>query len=544
MEKILRGEKQFGNLRWWHPILFGTLYSLCFPPFNYTFHFIFAPFPLLGFVMLIPLLQISRAAGVKKSIGLGYLYGIAASLSQFYWIGNVVAEGVWHLILIGLCLIALYIGLFFAGAALFFRVTSRRYPLLSLLLFPAFWVVLEWSRSIGELAFPWTFLGYSVSQLLPIAQLSAVTGIYGLSFMTALGNTVIWSLFSSQYSTLQKKKLAAVLIICLAAIAVWGMVRIPARSAPHTAEKEKGSHVRVSCIQPDFNQNRWGPGSLDSSIAVLDSLVSQSRKESPALIILPESALFCYTRSTRRIAQRIHAWSRLSNADIVFGTLDFRQSTDSSFYEYRVYNAAFFTPHDADTFSVYYKNVLVPFSEALPFEGIFPIISRVNLGEADFAAGTTSRIFSSDAHPLRFSPFICYEIIFPSFVRNRARDSVNCLVNLTNDGWFGKTTAPFQHAHMARMRAIENGLPLIRSANSGISFYTDVFGRTYGKTELFSRTVQHYDISVDTRATLYRRIGEWPVFLCIALLIGIGTYHGLITVINRRHKSSMLTPVS
>ena len=118
----------------------------------------------------------------------------------------------------------------------------------------------------------------------------------------------------------------------------------------------------------------------------------------------------------------------------------------------------------------------MPFSEALPFQGIFPILSRVNLGQADFKSGATPVIYSIGSD-IRAVPLICYEIIYPGFVRGRLTSAANLLVNVTNDGWFGKSSGPFQHAVMARQRCIENGVSLARCANSGISMLVDRCGR-------------------------------------------------------------------
>jgi apolipoprotein N-acyltransferase len=518
------------QLRWWHAIVCGALYSLCFPPFNAALHPALFLCPLLGFVVLIPLFTAARAPTRKRVFILSYLFGIAASFGQYYWIGNVVAPGLWHLILIGLVLIALYVGLYYVAAAFVFRALVIYTPRHVWLFFPAFWVVMEWSRSLGELAFPWIFLGYSIAQFSPVAQWTAISGIYGLSFLVVCVNVGIWYAFGRRVPPAHSRGRAVTAVcIIVAAIAVWGGIRLlrhPVPAATSSGPRDTGSHgARICCIQPNFDMLAWGPGSMDSALVRLDSLISEARKSHPDCIVLPESALLCYTRFNTRVSRQVHAWTRRSRADILFGTLDFTEASDSSVYDYLVYNAAFFAPEAADTFTTYYKNILVPFSEALPFEGLFPIISRVNLGEADFAAGTRATVFTLSDRDIRLAPFICYEMIFPAYVRTSARRDIDYLVNITNDGWFGRTTAPFHHAHMARIRAIENGLPLIRCANSGISMLVDPLGRILHRTSLYTRAVFTREVARIDIPTIYRRLGDWPVYVSLGLLLGLTLYH-------------------
>ena len=161
---------------------------------------------------------------------------------------------------------------------------------------------------------------------------------------------------------------------------------------------------------------------------------------------------------------------------------------------------------------------LVPFSEVLPFQGLFPILSRVNLGQADFKRGTTPVVFSIGKN-IRAVPLVCYEIIYPGFVRGRLTNSTNLLVNVTNDGWFGKSSGPFQHAVMSRQRCIENGISLARCANAGISMLVDQYGRILCKTRLNERTQLSGNISLSRVTTFYSRWGDCPVILSWGLVV-------------------------
>ncbi len=164
---------------------------------------------------------------------------------------------------------------------------------------------------------------------------------------------------------------------------------------------------------------------------------------------------------------------------------------------------------------------LVPGSESIPFKSGIPILSRLNIGSADFTPGSEPVVFDA-GNEIKAAPFICYEMIFPALIRERVQRGANLLVNITNDGWFGKSTAPYQHAVMSRMRSIENGVSQIRSANSGITLAADQYGRLLGKTELYTRDELIVSIPVSRIDTLYTRFGDWVVlFSAVFLALGI-----------------------
>jgi apolipoprotein N-acyltransferase len=208
---------------------------------------------------------------------------------------------------------------------------------------------------------------------------------------------------------------------------------------------------------------------------------------------------------------------------LILGSIDWQDAPSGSSYDYYVHNAAFFVDTGSLAFLPYYKIRLVPFSEAMPFEGAVPILSRVNLGEADFHPGTDQTIFQIGPS-VRAGPLICYESIFPDFVRNRVRRGANLLVNITNDGWFGRSSGPRHHAMMARMRSIENGVPLARCANSGISMFVDPLGRVLGQTGLYERTVLVRAIPRYTLPTVYTRFGDWFVLLCAGAIFAAAVW--------------------
>jgi apolipoprotein N-acyltransferase len=502
--------------RVWIPMVAGAAYALALPPFNSLLHPVFIFFPLFSFFMCLPLFLISLAPSVKRAAWHIYLFGLVASGCQFYWIAFVVPEGLWHLVLIGVVLVCLYEGLYFLLLGLTFRFCRKKFPSLYVLLFPAFWVLVEYLRSLGEISFPWNLAGYALTPILPLSQLASVTGVFGLSFIVIVGNVLIWKFVSDQRRKGVIKPALPIFGAVLIAASAWGFIRM------QTAKPVDAKAIKVAVLQGNIDQNHWGNNSLDSSFIIFESLMRQAGAQKPDIIITPESALLCYLLRRPMLADRVVSWSRELSIPIIIGAIHWDPAPKSSSSEYFVYNTAYYLDPKSLRFTPYYKMRLVPFSETLPFEGLFPILSRVNLGQADFKSGKDPVVYSIGP-AMRAAPFICYEIIYPDLARDRVRRGANLLVNITNDGWFGKSSGAFQHATMARMRSIENGVPLARSANTGITMLVDQFGRIIGKKELYTRTFLTGTLNVGRIPTLYTRLGDWPVTASlIIVLLGMG----------------------
>jgi apolipoprotein N-acyltransferase len=469
----------------------------------------------------------------KKALIKTYLFGITASLTQFYWIANVIVDDLWPVIFGGLILLTLAFAVIYLLYGILFRVIQKHFGTFHILLFPAIWVILEYIRTLTEISFPWNFTGYALTPILPLAQLASVTGVWGLSYIIVFGNCIILELLISMYKdSLLKIKLYQLSLFCLVliVIAVWGSLRL----GKYSDFKEK---TRISLIQSNIDQGNWnGRVSLDTSMTITEQLVFEAREQKPDLIIFPESGVYCYLERQWREKMQVFQWARNTGVPMIIGTLHFERGSDNPFYKYRVYNAVFFLDRETQEFERYFKIRLLPFSEALPFEGIFPIISRLNLGESDFKRGTEEVIFSIDHLDLKPAPFLCYEIIFPDFVRNRVTAGANLLANLTNDGWFGHSTGPYHHAEMSRMRSIENGVSLARCANSGISILVDPVGRILGKTGLYERAVLTADVPRQVIKTFYGRFGNWVIKTAFLIIIIFACYPVITSFLEKQFK--------
>ena len=503
--------------RWYFPVFTGFLYAVAMPPFNSQLHPAFSFFPLLSFFVCIPLFLLSINASKKRAILHTYIFGICASIGQLYWIAFVTPEGLWPLIIFSVLLLVLYEGIFFTVNGILFRWTYKKFPGMYTIIVPAWWVLIEYSKSLGEVSFPWTSIGYSLTPLLPVSQISSITGIYGMSFIIVLGNALVWKFLNVNGNSKERKRSAALLSVFAAfliAFSLWGWLRL------HEHRMPAGPESKIALVQPDIDQNKWGSRSLDTSFDVIDSMLQKAALDTPGVIILPESALLCYLVKQPQLRKRVEGWSSKLKTPMVLGSLDWQKAPASSLEEYSVYNAAFFLDSGSGRFQPYYKVKLVPFSEALPFQGIFPILSRVNLGQADFKRGAMPVTFNI-CGKISGAPFICFDIIYPGFVRDRAGDGVNLLIHITNDGWFGKSSGPYQHAVISRQRCIENGISMVRCANSGISMFVDQYGRIVSHTRLSERTILTNAVSLTRIHTFYSKLGDWPVALsgCIILIL-------------------------
>ncbi|MFW6221918.1 MAG: apolipoprotein N-acyltransferase, partial [Fibrobacterota bacterium] len=345
----------------------------------------------------------------------------------------------------------------------------------------------------------------------PLAQLGSVGGVYLLSFLIVLGNILIFELLRSYWLSnviAQKWLHLAVFATFLAGVYFWGMIKI---------EPMENDRINVSVLQINLDQTNWGNNSLDSSLNVVEKMILEHRDDSLDLIVLPESAIYCYLLKRPHIRDRVASWADRVGTPIITGSLHWEYAEDVA-KKYDVFNTAYMIAGATDRFIPYYKMQLVPGSESIPFKSQFPILSRLNIGSADFSRGTEPVVFNAGKE-IMAAPFICYEMIFPALVRKRVQEGANLLVNITNDGWFGRSTAPHQHAIMARMRSIENGVSLVRSANSGISLAADQFGRELGRTGLFTRDSLVVSVPLSSVKTIYTRYGDWLVWLSLVFLL-------------------------
>ena len=436
-----------------------------------------------------------------------------------YWTSTVVAT--YGNLSIGLAtfamlLLALYLALFPALMALATSRLISRAGSGALFFAPAAWVATEFFRGYLFGGFPWVPLGNSQVTVLPVAQLASVFGVYGLSMLVAFVNaSIAYALVTSGRARTKALAAAAVLLV---AVGTWGAMRIADGSLTRA-----GSAIRVGLAQGNIEQSdKWRPGEARRIFTTYIGLTRDLAGRGAEFVIWPESATpFTFERDP--VGEKMmRDLAREVRVPILFGS---DQQTMVA-GEPAHYNAAYQLAPDGNTAAIYRKIHLVPFGEFVPLSewlSFFPPLVQTLAGFAPFKPGD-SMVMLPVGDRLT-STAICYEVVYPSLVREAVLGGSQLLTTITNDAWYGHSSAPFQHFDMASMRAIEHGRYLARAANTGISGVVDPYGRTVARSQLFEQVGLVTEARFLNGRTIYTSIGDAIAYLAIAL-----TAAALITV--------------
>jgi apolipoprotein N-acyltransferase len=466
-------------------VISGLLLALSFPPYHLGF---------LGFFCLVPLLFALARRQSEPPFSLGVVMGLILYGGTFFWVAWATFPG--SLGAIGL--LSIFLGVF----TLLYSFVVQRWGMLALGLFPFFWTAHEYIRSLGQLGFPWTSLCYSQTEYLPLIQWASIVGPYGISFWLVTINTVI---FFSLRRWPRRWFLLCFLVPLLLIPYIHGTRIIPHEELP--------GDLRVALIQPNLGPDvKWDSRYIDQNFEVLLRLTRQAAAQNPDLVIWPETATPCYLMRQRKHYVRVRDLVDETGVYLLTGSPDYAYIDED---EYEYYNSAFYFSPERREVQRYSKMQLVPFSEKIPYDEKIGFLRKINWGEADFTPGEDWTIFH---HPLGdFGVLICFESIFPQMAQEYHRLGAKFLAVITNDGWFGKTSAPFQHAQIAVFRAIENRISIARCANTGVSLIIDPFGRTSDATPIFEEQVVVTDLPLWEEETFYNRHGEWISWFCMGL---------------------------
>lgn len=448
-------------------LLTSFFYILSFPNFNLSY---------LAWICLIPLIfAIDREKDIFYVIRNCFLCGWIIFLSSMYWLINVT----W----LGYILVTLYLAFYMVlfGVIRFYNKNFFTVPLA--------WTALEFIRSNFLGGIPWLLLGASQYNFLPLIQISNITGVYGVSFVIALVNVGI-----------VKRRFSCVLILLL--VIGYGEYNLKRPTI--------GQKIKIGIVQPNVPQDvKWDPEYTDWMLEKLETLTGKIKGAD--LVIWPETAVPTFTE-TAGLFKEIIAFVKETNADFIIGSQGISFDGDKHYH-----NSAFLILKDGRIAGEYRKIHLVPFGEFIPFGKTFPFLKKFTPIEEGFTVGKEYAVFKSQ---VSFSTVICFEDIFPSLVRKFIKKGADLLVNITNDGWFGKTNAIYQHAYLSVFRAVENGVPLVRATNTGLSCFIESTGRIH-IVKPFIEKAEAIEMLVSKRNTFYTRYGDIFGWLCvIALYIG------------------------
>ena len=477
-------------------IVSGVLLVLSFPKFGH---------PAVAWIALAPLLVAlsNRRVSLLRSFGLGLLTGTIYLGGTLYWLSAVMGRyGGLHpvaAVLINALFVA-YLALYPALFALVMRRLIIAFGAAALVAAPLVWTASELGRMYVFTGFPWVLLGYSQSTVLPIAQAASIAGVFGVSALVASASAALAGIVVARAFRPAAPVLAGILLI-----AAWGAVRVR-----NSALTMQGDVIRVGIVQPNVTEEeREDRAKVPEILQRTLAMTRQAATSGVALVLLPESALSPYTfddypdvaKAVRQIAQN-------GNVPILFGSDQYQWKTVGRGREAeKSFNAAFMLRADGTMGAVYRKMHLVPWGEYVPLRDVLtfvgPLVQAIGRG---FDAGDTATPLPVGTHQV--STAICYEIIYPDLVRRTVRDGSELLTTITNDAWFGPSSAPYQHFEQASMRAIENGRYLVRAANTGISGIVDPYGRVVTRSAIYQPAVLAGEARLLKTVTPYALVGD------------------------------------
>ena len=496
-------------------IVSAVLLILSFPNFNIWI------FAWVGFVPLFFALE-NKSKG--KAFLLAYLTGIIFWWGIIYWLV--------HVTFIGTSSLILYLALYFGVFGLLYSSIVHRPSSIASLILASIWVILEYLRAHLLTGFPWALLGYSQYLNLPVIQISDITGAWGVSFLVMMVNVVIKEVLGVRFWVLgkkeQKRKLWIIspAVLCFIFTITYGYYKL--NQTPNTKHQ---TPIKISVIQGNIPQElKWMP---DAKEYILDKHIELTEKavvQNPDLIVWPEAALPAVLEEEPALFVRVSYAAAKVKTSLLVGAVTLRED----FY----YNSALLISSQGETLVKYNKLHLVPFGEYIPLKKIFPFLETVApIGEISPGREytifeipnpniTKSQINPKSQIPTKFAVLICFEDLFPELSRRFVKNGAQFLVNITNDAWYKKTSAPYQHLQASVFRAVENRVNLARAANTGVSGFIAPSGKIISLVRdrtgrnIFIEGYKHQEIAIiERQPTFYSRCGDVFIVACFLFLL-------------------------
>jgi apolipoprotein N-acyltransferase len=481
----------------------------------------FPPFPLwpLSFLAPAPLcwIAVRGARGRAESALTGAAFGATFFSGTVYWVVPVMWSygGLprWLAVLVFLPLLAYLAAFPTAFAALLYRARTRHGPVVALAIAPCLWTGLEILRNYALTGFPWARLGLALHDVPLLLQGAAVAGVYGLSLLLMLA-AVTAAALAGAAPRRAALRFAAVAGVTLAVVAAWGWMRLAALDG-EARDARPEQRLSVACVQGNVPQaEKWAPGQAESHLATHVRLSEEAYRDGAGLVVWPESSLPMALRSQARMEREVRDVARRAGRPLVVGSLDTRRAASG---EQVVYNSAFLVSGDGSLADIYDKVHLVPFGEYVPAERWLWFVDSLVQEVGSLRAGSDGRPLATAALPGPLGVEICYEIVFPEMSRRAARLGAALLVNLTNDAWFGDTSAPHQHFAEAKLRAVESGRYLVRAANTGVSGIVAPTGVVLASAHLDVQAVVRGEVLWRGERTPYVVTGDLVAWACVTL---------------------------
>jgi len=499
----------------------GILLPYCFPRYDLG---------LLAWGALIPLhIALDGLSRRRQAFWLGWLAGIICSTGIMSWVvtamntyGKVPLVFSYGIMLLLTAYLGLYVGIYSAGVV-WFRMLMPRYGLFAA---PCLWVTLELLRTYVLSGLPWSLLGYSQYRQLDVIQIADHLGVYGVSFLIVLSNVALAELYlwlMPLFRGFRPARLPWELVTTAAMLVGLSWAYSTSLIASETMERSKAT-LQVGVVQPNIDQAvKWDQAFREETLRRYDHL-TESFGYGVDLVVWPEAATpFIYEREPVYQLQLV-AMANRASAPLLFGSPAVRFDQERKPF---LLNSAYLLSPDGELLGRYDKQHLVPFGEYIPLKSsLLFFLEKMVEGIGDFQAGPGPTILSfqlkesdgvAPARRVKFGVVICYEVIFPDLVRRIAGSGAEFLVTITNDAWFGDSSAPAQHFSMVVFRSVENHLAFARAANTGISGFIDPFGRIIVASPTFTQTALQAEIPVRQTKTFYSRHGDVFAYGCMLI---------------------------
>jgi apolipoprotein N-acyltransferase len=506
----MRSFHEIKPFQWVLALISGVLLFLAFPKFDQGW---------LAWVALVPLLLSLRQANPRNAFYLGMATGLVQFLGLIYWTAYTMrVYGHVPLIVAGsvLVLFAIILSLFTALFPPLVSLLCRR-PWQLFVLAPGLWILLEWLRTWIFTGFPWTLLGYSQYDRLWVIQIADIFGVPGISALIVAFNAVLalallnWAEASWQDHPVGRKtpvRAAAVMGVVLLATAAYASFRLQTVDSAAA----KADPLKVAVVQGNIDQSvKWDAGFQVLTTAKYRKLSLKAAQEGAELIVWPETALPFYMFHDKLLTEMVLQGIQSTDADFIIGSpaVEFKSNGRPDYF-----NRAYLISSDGSIAGQYDKVHLVPFGEYVP--SFLPFLGKMVAHVGDFKAGQPGQTLIWNGKPLGM--LICYEAIFPRLSRAMVNNGAQLIVNITNDAWFGRTSAAYQHFAMSALRSVETRRFQMRAANTGISGFIDPAGRILAASDLYVDATLTADVRLMDIPTLYSRWGDWPLVSASLLL--------------------------
>lgn len=493
----------------------AVLLVFAFPDFDLGF---------LAWFALVPLLFAMDGLAPRRAFGLAYLSGTAFFLGAVSWLI--------HVTLPGMVVVALYLGLYvglFGYVAARFMGDPRRSVYDTLFFLPAAWTVIEFARAHLLTGFGWVLLGHSQAFTLPVIQIADTTGVYGISFLIALVNAAIYLSIKNLRARKTDISVMTIALFLVFLALAYGIIRM---KNVFTGEK-----VAVAVVQGNIPQERkWDSAFREEIVRTYEDLTMQAAAERPDLIVWPETSVPGFLESEPDLLRRVTDLARKAGIPLLVGTV--REGKGGDYF-----NSAVLIAPDGAAAGAYDKVHLVPFGEYIPFKKALSFVEKfapVPIGDLSPGKEPVVLSFFTRKEPaavdgavvrlckrVQFSCLVCFEDIFPEIARECMKKRAAFLVTITNDAWYKRSSAQFQHAQNSVFRAVENRTTMVRAANTGVSCFIDQKGHMEGIVEsagdIYAKGYSIREITLNRARTFYTVYGDVFVYGCM-LVVAFGLW--------------------